>query len=441
MQAGTASTIINNDLGTLIQGAGLPDQRVEAIRDDLEANALYLADGSAQVLFVSCDLGALETGRVRRYKEGMAAAAGIPVESIVIGCSHTHSGPVVLHTNYQKPVDEDYSQRLHNWLCALAREAVDTSAPADIGWGVGNARLGYNRRVCYKDGSHSMYRQSEHPDEDFTGLEGPDDTQCLALAVFDEANRVRAVLHHGTGHPDTFYSQRVLSADFPGVARRLVREAHGEIPVLFFNGCQGDIAMSQQAHSQATATGKEAKMVQFGSALAGETLRLIHEMQPIDDVALRHLQRTLEVPVRMPTDEAVEKGRAVLARIDAGETITGMDAIFAWGPVSLVEQFGENPVDRLSLHVVRVGDLAIATQPCEMFCQYQLDTKRRSPTGSNAVFGVTDGFGGYVPTLAGSLGGGYSGAPFAWARFDPAVGCQIIDALAAMLHEMWRPAQ
>jgi len=437
MKAGAASILINNDIGTLIQGAGIPNQRVEAIRDNLEANALYLADDETSLLFVSCDLAALETARVRRYTQAMAAAAGIPPECILIGCTHTHAGPVVLHTAYQKPVDEAYSRRLQEWLCTIAAQAVRSAVPAGVGWKIGNARLGYNRRVCYADGTHSMYRRAD-ADADFTGVEGSDDTQCLALAALDAANRIIGILHHGTGHPASFYGRNVLTADYPGVARRLIREAYGPLPVLFFNGSLGDVAMWQQAHPQATPNSPDAEITRSGSALAGETLRLLHEMQPRDDLRLQHRRDELELPVRLPAAEAVAKGRAMLARIDAGENVRGMEAIFAWGPVSLAEQFADNPVDKLAFHALRIGDLAIATQPFELFCQYQLDLKRRSPARDTAVFGLIDGYGGYLPTLAAELGGGYSGVPFAWARFGPAVGCLFVDHAATALHALWQ---
>ena len=221
------------------------------------------------------------------------------------------------------------------------------------------------------------------------------------------------------------------------MARKRIREAHGPIPVLFFNGSLGDVAMRQQEHTQMTPANPESDIIRLGSILAGETLRLIHEMEPEEDVSLRHSRKEVDLPVRLPDPETVEKGRAVLDRMDDGEDISGMDAIFAWGPVSLVEQFGNDPVDRLPYHALRIGSLAVATHPFELFCQYQVDLKRRSPASSTAVFGLTDGYGGYLPTLAGSLGGGYSGVPFAWARFEPEVGCHFVDHAAGMLHELW----
>lgn len=437
MKAGAATITINNELGTQIQGAGIRDQPVESIRDDLEANALYLNDGDTDLLFISCDLVGLETETVRQVAGAIAETTGIDAHRVLIGCSHTHGGPVVQPTSFYKPVDTAYLDRLRAWLVELSRRAMESAAPSALGWGLGRARLGYNRRVCYADDSHSMYRKAGR-DGEFTGLEGPDDPECLALGIFDEKGNVRAILHHGTGHPASFYGGRVLTADFPGVARRLLREVYGATPVLFFNGAEGDIAMPQQVHPQATADTPEIQIMRFGSTLAGETLRLLHEMQPTSELRLRHLHRALEFPVRLPDRQTLENARKGVERMRAGEAIAGAEAIFAWGPVSLAERFGEHPVDRLPFHALRINDLAIATHPFELFCQYQLDLKRRSPAAATAWFGLTNGSGGYLPTLSGALGGGYSGTPFAWARFAPDVGCRVVDRVAAMLHELWR---
>lgn len=437
MKAGAATLTINNELGTQIQGAGIRDQRVEAIRDDLEANALYLNDGDTDILFISCDLVGLDTGTVRQATQAIAEATDIEAHRVLIGCSHTHGGPVMMRSSFYKPVDTAYLERLVPWLVEVSHRAMNSAQTANLGWGMGRARLGYNRRVCYADDTHNMYRKPGR-DADMTGLEGPDDPACLAMGIFDGKGTPQAVLHHGTGHPASFYGQRVLTSDFPGVARRLLREVYGAIPVLFFNGAQGDIAMRQQVHPQATADRPEIQIMRYGSTLAGETLRLLHEMQPTSEVCLRHLHRELEFPVRLPDRQTLDHARNVVERMRAGEDIAGAEAIFAWGPVSLAEQFGEHPVDRLPFHALRINDLAIATQPFELFCQYQIDLKRRSPSAHTAWFGLTNGSGGYLPTLYGALGGGYSGTPFAWARFAPEVGCRVVDRVAAMLHELWR---
>ena len=78
------------------------------------------------------------------------------------------------------------------------------------------------------------------------------------------------------------------------------------------------------------------------------------------------------------------------------------------------------------------------TLPCELYCQFALDIKRRSPAPITAVVGLADGFCGCCPTIYGILGGGYSGAPLNWARLEPYAGYLIVESAGRMLNHLWR---
>ncbi|MCX5659999.1 MAG: hypothetical protein NTW19_09795 [Planctomycetota bacterium] len=435
IEVGAASIVINNELGTPIQGASV-NQVVRAVRDDLEANALYFRRGDVRVLLVSCDVVGIEPDDAVRFREQVAQATGVPARAVIIAGTHTHGGPSMLPTNYVKSVDKAYHERLGAWLAKVCAEAVAAARPALVGTGIGTARVGYNRRVCWADGTHSMLGDTRRPE--YTGLEGPVDPQHMAIFARDLEGKLIAVLHHNSSHPTAFYGGDVLSADYPGVARRLLREALGPIPVLFFNGAQGDISLEDQ---QADPRWRETivqKITRAGSISAGETLRLLHEARFEAEPAFAHRQVDLEVPVRLPTPERVAEARALLARVDAGEKIDAWKIMFAHGPKLLQDRFGEHPVDTLSLHALRLGQLAVLTQPVELYCQFALDIKRRSPATQTAVLGIADGLHGYCPTLAGQMGGGYSGDAFYWSRLGPEVGQRIVDASAKLLHELWR---
>ncbi len=127
-----------------------------------------------------------------------------------------------------------------------------------------------------------------------------------------------------------------------------------------------------------------------------------------------------------------------MARIDAGEDIRGMEMILAFGTVELQERFEANPVDILPIHVLRIGDIALVTQPCELYCQFGLDIALRSPAPITAVVGLTDGYCGYCPTIYGMLGGGYSGEPISWSRLEPWAGYRIVECAGRLLNQLWR---
>ncbi|MBS3761660.1 MAG: hypothetical protein KGZ25_00015 [Planctomycetes bacterium] len=165
MQAGAASAVINNDIGTDIQGASVA-QKVREIRDDLEANAVLLSSEDESVLLVSCDVAAIEPEYVERFRNLMGDAARIDSRNVLIAGTHTHAGPSVIPTCYGKPLDEDYLDRLGGWLGSLAREAAGSVRPAQISLGIGEARIGYNRRVCYADGTHRMHKEGGRDDCD-----------------------------------------------------------------------------------------------------------------------------------------------------------------------------------------------------------------------------------------------------------------------------------
>jgi len=132
IQVGVASKIINNSLGTYIQGATV-NRRAKSIRDNLEANAMFLSSGCETILLVSCDLAGLLPEFVASTRDAMGKTVGINPRNIIMVCTHTHSGPSLLPTNYLKSVDNEYMAQLRGWLVELAREAVEAKCHAKIG--------------------------------------------------------------------------------------------------------------------------------------------------------------------------------------------------------------------------------------------------------------------------------------------------------------------
>jgi len=151
----------------------------------------------------------------------------------------------------------------------------------------------------------------------------------------------------------------------------------------------------------------------------------------------RHAHRELQLAVRLPEPEALARAKELLGRVDRGEQVPAWEVMRAHGTVLLQERFGARPADVARIHALRVGDVALVTQPCELYCQFGLDIKRRSPTPLVGVCGITDGYAGYCPTLAAVAGGGYSAEPMYWSRLSPEAGHHIVDTACALLHGLW----
>ncbi|MGB2615012.1 MAG: hypothetical protein WBE06_09940 [Phycisphaerae bacterium] len=434
MKAGSASRVINCQIGDDLCGQ-LHRRICDRIRDDLEANLLYLTDGKEQVLLASLDLACSDTPDARAIGAAIEAATGVPARNVILCDTHTHTGPNTFSPLHDVPVNEAYVGRLRLALVDAAREAVASARPARIGWGGGTARIGYNRRMCWADGTHTMYGDATRPD--FTGLEGPDDPSHAVLFAVDEDGRHIAVAHHNTCHATCVEGATFASADFPGEARQRLRESLGDnVPVLYLQGASGDVSPWNMLRAPPQYDGEQ-RLREVGAFLAQETLRLMREARLEASPVLRHLFEDVPLAVRIPTPEQVAKARQAQAdgegKVDRWNYVLLVD-----GLLRLYEIFKDHPVDALAVHALRVGDFALATNPCELYCQYGLDIKRRSPAAVTAVAELADGVSGYCPTIPAIMGGGYSSDPTYWCRLEPYAGYKLVEVSARLVNRLWK---
>jgi len=434
MKAGSAVRVINCEIGDDLAGQ-LHRRFCTRIRDDLEAGFFYLADDCESVLLVSLDLaGLFEWAYVRDVTSAMSAACGVPDRSIILTSTHTHAGPDTLGLLFDSPKNEAYLAALKDWLVDGATEAVANARRARVGWGLGEAHVGFNRRLCWADGGHSMYGDASRPD--FIGLEGPDDPSHTVLFAADDDGPI-VIVHANCAHATCVGGADFASADYPGEARRLLREALGkQVPVLYLQGASGDTSPRNSLHPPYSTDG-EARMAEMGALMASETLRLMERATLASDPLLRHTHDDITVGVRLPSDEALRHAEEIEA-MDEEQAGRSEYILQVSGALRLYRAFNDNPVDTLAIHALRIGDLGIATNPCELFCRFGLDIKRRSPAPVTMVAQLADGFSGYCPTMAALMGGGYSADPTYWARLEPAAGDKIVDACSGSLFDLWR---
>lgn len=412
---------------------GLLYRRIcEGVRDPLEANVVYLADGDDEAVLASLDLSSYLPGDVPALVE---ERTGVPASNVVLSCTHTHTGPVTKHGRRGMPVNQDYLSHLKSSIVDAAEEAVANARPVRFGWGLGKAHIGYNRRICWADGTHTMYGAGSR--QDFAGLEGPEDPSHLALAFIDEEDQYVAIVHNNSCHATCMEMKVHVSADYPGEARRLVRGALGDgLPVLYLQGAAGDLSPHNMLSGKPRVKA-ERRLKEIGALAAGETLRLLHHLTVDENPALRHACEGLTVGVRLPTGEQVAQAKKIKEK--GKENVKSMDwELQVGGVLGLYEKYKDDPKETLPLHVLRLGDVALATNPCEYYCQFGLDVTRRSPAAATGVVELTDGSVGYCPTIPGLLGGGYSAKATWGSKLEPYAGYKIVEKTAAMLHDMWR---
>ena len=90
---------------------------------------------------------------------------------------------------------------------------------------------------------------------------------------------------------------------------------------------------------------------------------------------------------------------------------------------------------RIELHALRLGDVAIATNPFELYTQYGIQMKARSKALQTLLIQLA-GPGSYLPTEPAVRGGGYSAIAES-NEVGPEGGQVLSDRTVEVLNAMW----
>ena len=113
--------------------------------DPLHVRCVALeADGGCVVLAV-CELLGLSDGVAGDIQRRAAARAGLPPESVVVCCTHTHSGPASIHLENCGTVDSRWLADTADLVVDAVVAAVEDLTPARLTLATGRCRAAFNR--------------------------------------------------------------------------------------------------------------------------------------------------------------------------------------------------------------------------------------------------------------------------------------------------------
>ncbi len=91
-------------------------------------------------------------------------------------------------------------------------------------------------------------------------------------------------------------------------------------------------------------------------------------------------------------------------------------------------------VTPIEFHILRLGDIAIATNPFELYLDYGIRIKARSPAVLTLLVQLSCQHCGYLPTAKGVRGGGYSADKYV---VGPKGGQVLVDETVKHLAALW----
>lgn len=416
-KAGAAASNITPKVGSSING-NMQDVTIKNIHDDTYARSIVLDDGQTRLAFVVSDLCMIYREQLDEAKRRANQLTGIPVENMLMSATHTHSAGTACSV-FQSDPDPDYLEFLSERIADAVIRANENRVPARIGWGVGNEPSQvFNRRWKMKPGvvstnpfggNDAVRMNPGIANPDMLEPAGPIDPEVPVVSVQSLDGKPIALLANYSLHYVGGTGSAEVSADYYGMFADRMSELlgadtqHPRFVAIMSNGTSGDINNIDFTGNQHKPSGQYAQMKVVANTVAAEAYKVIQSIQYHDWVDLEAKQKEISVGVRKPSGEEFERAKKIMSEA-AGPVMETRDEIYARETV-LINEF---PAEKqLIIQALRIGDLAIAAIPTEVFVEIGLEIKKKSPFNPTFSISLANGYNGYLPTPEHHKLGGY----------------------------------
>jgi hypothetical protein len=357
LKAGAAVRIITPDpLLPVSGGVGTPEQ-VREKKGDLYARALVLENGQTRIAIVSVDnLGwPAVLGNKSR-----ALIKGIPPENILIGATHTHSGPDAYgfpDENGQSLADMTYLDWCVKQVAEAVNEAVKNLAPASLKIAVGEAK----GKIAYNYYAEQLF-----------------DPRCGVIQAVSSTGTNKgkpiATLVNYAVHPEVIGADKsILSPDICGPLYQRI-EAKGGGVAIFMNGAQGGMITADNRKENGKEANTWEECIRIGELLADEALRIVSEAPIQENPPVYCTSRVIEFPIESQM----------------------MQYIINKSPLKY--EMPKQNVVSTRLNLLNIGTAQVLTIPGEALPNIGYYLKRKMPTQHPFLFGLTNDAFGYMLT-------------------------------------------
>ncbi len=414
--------------------------------------ALESRDGDRvldQAVMVSCDLVAIRQGILAKVRNKLAdRASDLDRTKVFLSATHSHTAPVTTDGKYALPKDGimqpgEYAE----WMTARVAdgivEAWNKRQPGQVAWGQSQAVIAQNRRPYYGDGKAVMYGNPNSAN--FRGIESYEDHNIDVLYFWDDENTLIATVINVPCPSQEIGGTSSSHADFWDPTRNLLRKKYGEdLHILAWTGAAGDVT-SRLAYGRAA--DERMRKLRGGLSRLDEIARRIvfaweealdgakHDIQT--DVVLKHHAQEIELPYRQVTSAEYKTAKAEAAKYKDDPK---QKWNYGWNQRVVdryeTQQAGTMPPYLMELHALRLGDVAIATNDFELYTDYGVQMKARSPAIQTFVIQLA-GPGSYLPTSRAVANGGY-GAVIQSSKIGPKGGKVLVDQTVDALKSLWK---
>lgn len=442
-------------LPVLIPGQ-FPSRISEGVADPLGVTACAFASEGEAAVLVSCDLIAIPDPLRDAVRKLVAQKVpGLDPMKVVLNATHTHTGSDIrmpfaaLTEVFEASILPDIAASVDDYLAFVSAriagaigEAWAALEAGSVAFGLDEVVVGRNRRWVDKDGVSTMYGlQHESARERFRHIEGYEDHSLNLLATYDEKDSLTGIIVNLPSPSQEGEHGYQISADFWYETRRELRRRFGEgLHILAQCSTAGDLTShliyGQKAYERMLRLRGRTAREEIAQRIADGVERVVPCLASEADASpkLEHRVAILDLPLNVLTPEDVKSAQAdaEVWRVKFEEEVAKLQEDPAlretprWyvAPTRALRRMRwyQTVVDRyeaqqkgertlpVEVHVIRLGEIAFASNPFEYYLDYGIQIKVRSPAIQTFLVQLAGG-GTYLPSARSVGGGGYGSVP------------------------------
>lgn len=401
-----------------------------------------------QAMMVACDLVAIREGLLDEVRTKLKdRLSDLDPSKVFLSATHTHTAPEMIEGRYDLPESgimrpEAYRQFFVERVVEVIEKAWQSRQPGSVGWGLGHAVVAQNRLAVYADGSAKMYGATAAPN--FERFESYEDHGVEVLCFWNAAGKLFATAINVACPAQEVEGRSTVNADFWHPIREKLREKHGEgLLVLGWTGAGGDQSPHLMVRKDAEERMRRLRNIDRLEEITRRVVAAWEEAyegavkEKHADAVLVHKMRTLDLPVRQVTQEEALAAKSKVASLSDPASLR----IRQWHQevVERYEQQKPGDVYPTEVHVLRIGDVAVTTNQFELYTDYGMQMKARSPALQTFVIQLA-GPGTYLPTARGVAGGAY-GAVIQSNTVGPEGGRVFVEGTLELVNSLWPKAK
>ena len=439
------------------------------IEKPLTATALVIEANGEQMIMVSCDLVGVTWKLTCDVREALKDNnLGIDPEKIILSAIHTHTayrplggqrgqvGGVV--TNYRSMLkdflrpDQKYIEKenvsnnpevatteenhalLVEKLPELIKEAWQNRREGSFSNAFGRAAIGMCRRAAYNDGTAQMWGDTNSAV--FTELEGGNDSGIELMYVFDNSKNLTGIVVNLACPAQCVQHRLFVSPDFWGEVKMLLRERFGKdifmLPLCSAAGDQCPVDLVRWVEPESDLNDPNCKrnnppkrkadpsmfdiagMKKAGKRITNEIIDTWEEGldEAQSEAVFSHKIINMQLPIRRASLTEVNRAKkAIIEYLKDKGDIDYNDVANLQIHLGILRRFYmQEKLDTLTteVHIIRLGNIAFATNPFELFLDFGNQIKARSDAEQTFLVQLANGTEGYLPTAKAEANGHYS---------------------------------